>query len=293
MNLKILKSILIGAIIISVPLIVFAQPTQDASVVIAPGSIFSLDSPDNFSFDPIFTDNLSTISIYKTLDPTIASSLLIIEDADTSGLNFQVTLTMDNMFDGTSIIPFTSLSVVTLASDPWGVDIATTSTHLPISTAGVTAPLACLGWAGNLTADCSTELNLNYLIATTQIFAADPTSPVNATTTTISVGNEANYSYHEIIEFSGGEKALVTDNTSVPGQITVIREILDTTAASHTTASGITSNGFSSTPVVVLNGVEPLPPRIGGYSVGFGFKELIDPAFKPGDYTGTITLTLT
>ncbi|MBU0545631.1 hypothetical protein KKA13_00020 [Patescibacteria group bacterium] len=266
------------------------------------GSIYIIDTPENFFFSPTFINNSSTIEIFKSLEPDISNNLLIVGDANTTGQDFNITLTISNLVSTTSVIPFSNISFVTLADDPSGIDPYSQGANMT----NLTAPFACTSWTGNLESNCGSDLNLNFLSESPQFFAADPMQQANSTTTKIYVDSyfdadpEVNawkvyYSINEIIEFSDGEKALVTGTTPGPvgsAYITVIRGILNTAPATHAIGSGITSRGNTSIQEVIMDGPEPIAPRIGAYSMGFGFKGLIEPIFLPSEYTGTITFTL-
>ncbi|MBU1954053.1 hypothetical protein KKH03_03710 [Patescibacteria group bacterium] len=283
----------------------FAQPlSQELSLSIISGAISIFHTPDNFLFDPTFINTSSSTKIYKTLDPSIYENQLVVEDADVTGDDFYITIAISNLTSSSSVIPFSNLALVTLAQDTSGLDISTPSTP-PADQVNVTAPLYCPSY-GDLATYCDNDMDANFLTESTQLYTNDPMQSVNTTTTNIYVDSyfdadpnvnawKVYYSINDIIEFSNGEKALVTSTTPGPvgsAYITVIRGVLNTTPATHAIGSDITSHGNTSVQAVIMDGPEPVVPRIGAYSMGFGFKGLIEPTFLPGSYTGTITFTL-
>ncbi|MBU0660646.1 hypothetical protein KKG22_00535 [Patescibacteria group bacterium] len=296
--------IIVTSFAVIAPFIVNAQSqNQTASLTILPGNIFILQTPSDFFFNPVFINTSSTSEIYKTLAPATSTSWLVVQDSDTAGHDFNVTLAITNLVSNTSVIPFSNIAFVTLSLDSGGVDAYSPEANMT----NLTAPFACTSWSGNLELNCGSDLNLNFLSESPQFFTADPMQPANNTTTNIYVDSydsdpdpinviwAVNYGINDIIEFSDGEKALVTGTTPGPvgsAYITVIRGVLNTTPATHAIGSGITSHGNTSVQEVIMDGPEPVDYRIGAYSFGFGFKSLIEPIFLPGDYTGTITFTL-
>ncbi|MBU0661514.1 hypothetical protein KKG22_05065 [Patescibacteria group bacterium] len=304
MNFK-TRIFLITSLVMAFTVTAMAQSTsQNVSLEIRSGAISIFHTPDNFLFDPTFINTASSTEIYKTLDPAIYENQLVVEDADTTGDDFYITIAISNLASSSSVIPFSNLALVTLAQDASGLDIFTPSTP-PADQVDVTAPLYCPSY-GDLATYCDNDMDANFLTESTQLYTNDPMQSVNTTTTNIYVDSyfdadpnvnawKVYYSINEIIEFSDGEKALVTGTTPGPvgsAYITVIRGVLNTTPSAHTIGSGITSHGNTSVQEVIMNGPEPVDPRIGAYSMGFGFKGLIEPVFLPGDYTGTITFTL-
>lgn len=283
------KSALILGLFILLPLCVHAANDQIASLSIDSGQISIMHTPEDFSFDTTFITS-SPAGIFKLLDPAIYENQLIVDDSNTEGLNYYVTLTLSNLISQDDIIPYSNISFVTLSDDTSGVDALPPSP--PAASVNVTAPLDC-PWNGNLVADCDGMLESNYLQGAEQFIATDPTSSVTENTDTIYVSNPSLYTYKEVIELSGGEKALITEIAGGSNSfLKVKRGIMGTTPTSHLAGSGITSYGYDSLQIEIMNGPEPPGGRIGAYSIGFGSKALIDPSFKAGDYTGIITFTL-
>lgn len=295
-------SIIVTSFVVISPISARSQ-NQNASLTVSSGNIVILQTPDNFLFDPVFIDNSSTYEIHKTLAPTVAGNRLIVDDSDSTGRDFNVTMAISNFVSDTSVIPFSNISFVTLASDAGGIDSYSPGADLT----DLNTPNTCTAWATNLEYGCASSLNNNYMSESLQSFAVDPAQDVNATNTIINVDSydsdpdpnnvvwAVRYAVDDIIEFSDGEKALVTSTTPGPSgsaYIIVIRGILNTTPAIHTAGSGIDSHGNTSISEVIMDAPEPADPRIGAYSIGFGFKGLIEPTFPPGTYTGTITYDL-
>jgi len=276
------------------PSILSAQSEQKASINILPGYI-TMNTPSSFSFDRTFLPKAGdpSLYLYKILTPNIESSKLTVKDADSSGQNFHVTMSLSNLFTSNQILPFTNFSTTTLAIDTIN-NIDVNSSGLPFPTANITAPIACSwdGLNGTLDDNCSTELNSNTLVGNITPIAIDPTTNITNSTNLIPVSNSTQYTIDEIIIFSDGEKALITQID--PGILHVERGILGTTASEHTPASGIIPVGPESQQLDIMVGPEPPGGRIGAYSLGFGFRSLIDPAeeIQAGDYSGHITFTL-
>lgn len=268
-----------------------AATTQEATLIILNGNIILLKIPSTVRFDPIFVDNQNSYELFKSLPPDNYDSLLVVEDSDSEGKNFNITLAMSNLIENNNVIPFTNISLVSLSNDPSGVDTFV-PTSPPASTVGVSAPLACY-WTGNLEQDCATNLNNNYFSDAPHMFPTDPVNNINSTTNNIYVNDLSNYFENEIIEFDNGEKALITNVIQgTGGYLEVARGILGTTATSHAAGSGITNFGNESDQVVIIEAPEPPTGRIGAYSLGFGYKSLVEPDFKAGNYSGIITYSL-
>lgn len=289
-----IKKIRISActiLLLIIPTITFAiEERQNTLLTIVNGYISILHTPENFTFTQTFINN-QPVNLYKTLDPSEYTSLLLVEDADLSGKDFNITLTMGNLNDNENVIPFSNISMVSISNDTAGVDTFL-PTSPPANTVDLTAPRNC-AWDGDLETNCESLLNLYYFSSTPIFFAADPTIPITSSSNIVYVDNISAYFINEIIEFSDGEKALIKNIIQgTGGYLIVDRGILNTTPASHGAGSGITSHGSESDQVVIMDGPEPPGGRIGAYSLGFGFKSLIEPFFEPGNYTGTITYSL-
>lgn len=282
-----------------------ADMDQEAALSIDPGNQSIIYIPENFSFGPSFFDPLATTATptYKTLPPglmfqdltpaqqsgPIIPNQIAIEDA--TGEPFEIHLSFSNLIDGDKIVPFTDISMVTLAEDPSGIDIFTAGSP-SATTVDISAPVACLGWNNNIQTNCSVEFNGNiFTPETPTTHENDPINDINESVTIIPVNTGLLYSINSIIEFSDGEKALVTEIAPDNSTITVRRGILGTTATPHSTASGIACLGPNSASISIIDGAEHLG-RIGAYTIGFGFRLMVQPHFEQGNYSGSITITL-
>ncbi len=291
-------------ILVSMPLhAANADMSQEASLNIGPGNQRIMYIPENFSFNPIFFDPLASTATpsYKTLPPGlmfqdltpaqqngfIMPNQIAIEDA--TGEPFNIHLSFSNLIDGDKIVPFTDISMVTLAEDSSGIDIFTANSP-PATTVDISAPVACPDWNNNIQTNCTVEFNDNAFTPDTTVHANDPINIIDESTTIIPVDPGTVYSINSIIEFSDGEKALIKEIAPNNSTITVRRGILGTTAATHFAASGIECLGPNSTSVSIIDGNE-YDGRIGAYTVGFGFRLMVQPHFEPGEYTGLITIT--
>jgi hypothetical protein len=286
-----MKNLLI-LILIGIPFTTLATESQTMILNILPGNISIVQTPNNFSFGTTFIDHTST-ELYKTLSPEKLDNQLMVEDADMTGLNFNITVALSNLIDRNrnQIIPFTNLSLITLSEDSSGIDAVTNNTP-PANIADISAPINC-AWNNDIIINCQDDFDSNNFTGSSIYIANDPSLTVDKTTNIVRVNDLASYRKDEIIQFSNGEKALITNIIlGSGGYLEVKRGILNTSTATHAAESGITRYFSESEQIVVMEGPEPAVGRIGAYSIGFGFKTILTPEFSAGNYSGTITYSL-
>jgi hypothetical protein len=205
-------------------------------------------------------------------------------------------MAMSNFESSTSSIAYTNFSIATLANNT-ALNVDADPGSLPADQVDVTAPAAC-SWDGqgqtNLEDNCSTELDGNGFPANGTTIASDPTLTLTTTDTLVPVADSSLYQVDDIISFSTGENALVTEISS-PTLIRVQRNYGGIAANTAPAAgSGITIfTGNTSEQIDILVGIEPPGGRIAAHSVGLGIRGRIPKTtVEPGTYTGTITFTL-
>jgi len=292
---KIISAILITLLAsFSLATYVFAQANQTASVSITSGNI-TMTLPDTINFERTFLPTgTSTKKINEVLNPANPNERIEVQDMDSIGTNFNVTMSISNLIDTDKVLPFTDFSLVTLATDTAdNVDEQGISPNS--STVQVDAPNSCTWDAqnGTLEDNCSTELDTNTLLSQNALNPTDPSLPLTATETTLTVNDSTFYAPNEIIIFNNGEKALIIEQSGT-NTFTIRRGILGTNATSHTASEGITTTGTSSAQITLLTGPEPVSPRVGVYSVGLGVRATLNAIEKieEGSYAGTITFSL-
>lgn len=280
------------------PMMLMAQGSDNstAELQIFDG-VISITSPDDFSFDTTFlpASGSPDFNIYKTLTPITPGQVLRADDADDGNFNFKVSMSLTN-FTNTitgNVIPFTNFAALTVANNT--IDGVDTEPGSPSAgSVNVTAPWSCAwdGQTGSPAANCDADLDVSHFTGNGPLINLDPTSPITDTDTLIPVGDSSLYVQGDVIRLDSNEYALVTAINS-PTQIEIQRGVSGTTPAGQGANSGILNIGSESSDIDILVAPEPVGGRIGGYSVGFVIRGLLEPSYlEAGAYSGQITYTL-
>lgn len=249
-------------------------------------------SPLNFSAN--FIPEVGTEKIYTVLDPALPENRLGVYDSlDSAGFNVHVVITDLSTADGNDV-DYRNISIVTLSQSGTGVD-ADSAFNNPPGAPNVTAPIACDSWISSggdtlatMDAKCggimdtapstfyeltpsSSVLTADANLFDTEIHVADGSQfgiPLLAPTYKVRIGND-------IIRYSGIEGNTLTGVSGID-----TTHLIGETALQHTLESG---------PLEIMQNLSPADTGL--YSVGIGMRLTVDPTFKQGDYSGTLTFT--
>jgi len=293
--------------------------TTDASVKIKSGPIY-IQPPASIDLNNWFIpqQNTNPYFIYKTLSPDTVPSQLRINDSDTSGTPFKVTVNISNLVsnnDPASVIPFSNFSIVTIAKNySQNVDSLLDTDYNIIA-----VPSACQ-WRGmDIGNICTDVFDEHHLAGETTLIASDPTEILTTDSDTMEVQDSSSYQVGDVIEFMDkypveratipktgfnealnqntdllNEKALVSEIIS-DRLIGIKRGISNTFPKNHQIYGGITNHEQQSLQQDIFISNETTDHTFANiYSMGFGIRTLLEPQLDliPGQYSGTITYSL-
>lgn len=283
--------ILIG--LLSVTGIALGQTaSQTGSLTISSLDIVPLGEPNSFSFESAFIPNQpGTINLYHTLNPSNPAETFRLEDPDAGG-RFDLTMSMTDLnpvSGGDDVIRFTNIALVSLSeslteevdgpptNNPPGAPLGDFFVPLYCNWDPLTIPNmwdACDGIMFNFIEPAAGTTNLTNDInpGNATIDVADASQLTNPNTSPHSIVIEG-----DIIDYTGKNVNQLTGVTGID--------------APHPNGTPITQYARSSVDQTIISNTNPA--NTGVYSVGFGLRLAINQTIVPGDYSGTITFTLT
>jgi hypothetical protein len=278
----------------------YAQ-NQTGTLAILSG--FSFDQPSApITFPTTFIPQIGTEKTYSVLDPAVEENRISLYDSS-GAFGFAVLATLSDLEaeGGESVgghaVDYRNVSIVTLSESGAGVD-ATSSFNNPPGAGHVIAPAACNAWTSasgdteaTIESDCGGIMNTSA----SMFYERNP-PPSSSTLSTVANPGDT------VLEVSDGSRFIAPPAGGPAYKVRIGTDLITYEGISGNTLTGVrgieTSHGLGDLVIQhpLVSGSLTLMENTtiaetGLYEIGFALRLSIDPDYKEGDYSGTLTIT--